>query len=632
MVPPLAPFEVFVFLALAPPQAAPRSGPAPVEIEVDASDAPRHVLHARLEIPAAPGPLTLSYPQWIPGEHGPTGPIVQVVNLHVSANGKALAWRRDLVDLFDHALEVPPGANRVEVTLDYLSPSATDGFTASASATAKLAVVSWNTLLLYPKGPKGSAPDDLQFAATLHLPADWSFATALPVAERHGESVEFKPVSLTTLVDSPVIAGQYFKEFELTDAGAPARVCLDAVADSEAALRPADAKVAAFRRLVVEANELFGAHHYRDYHFLVTLSDHVSSFGLEHHESSDDRDSERSLVDADAWRGFAGLLPHEYVHSWNGKYRRPAGLATRDYQQPMKDDLLWVYEGLTEYLGYLLTVRSGLQTPDEFRDDLAHVAAWLDAKGGRTWRPLQDTASAASLLYSAPEEWANRRRGVDFYDEGVLLWLEVDTLLREESKGTKSIEDFVRAFHGAPSTGPMVKSYTFDDVVAALAAVVPHDWAAHLRARLDSTDAHAPLGGIESSGWKLAWSETPNGAERAAEAKNKTFALTYSLGLTLNEDGSIADVVAGAPADKAGLCPGMKVLAVGGRRSTRDRIGEALADAKASGGPIELLVENGDYFSSCRIDYRGGARHPHLERDPARPDLLQKILSPLVAK
>jgi predicted metalloprotease with PDZ domain len=629
MVPPLAPFEVFVFLALAPLSDAQRSEPTPVEIEVDASDAPRHVLHARLVIPAAPGALTLSYPQWIPGEHGPTGPIVQAVNLHVSANGKALAWRRDLVDLFDHAIEVPQGANRVEVTLDYLSPSATDGFTASASATAKLAVVSWNSLLLY---PKGAAADDIQYAATLHLPADWNLATALPIAQRQGESVEFKPVSLTTLIDSPVITGQYLREFELTEADAPARVWLDAVADGEAALQLADAKVAAYRRLVAEANALFGAHHYRDYRFLVTLSDHVSSFGLEHHESSDDRDSERSLIDADAWRGFAGLLPHEYVHSWNGKYRRPAGLATRDYQQPMKDDLLWVYEGLTEYLGYLLTVRSGLETPDEFRDDLAHVAASLDAKGGRTWRPLQDTASAASLLYSAPKEWANRRRGVDFYDEGVLLWLEVDTLLRGESHGAKSIEDFVRAFHGAPSTGPMVKSYTFDDVVTALTSVVPHDWGALLRARLDATGAHAPLGGIESSGWRLAWSETPNGAERAAEAKNKTLALTYSLGLTLDDEGSIVDVVAGAPADQAGLCPGMKLLAVGGRRSTRERIGEALADARAGGRPIDLLVENGDYFIPCRIDYRGGTRHPHLERDPARPDLLQKILSPLVAK
>ena len=405
-----------------------------------------------------------------------------------------------------------------------------------------------------------------------------------------------------------------------------------AVADGEAALQASDAKIAAYRRLVAEANELFGAHHYRDYRFLVTLSDRVSSFGLEHHESSDDRDAERSFLDADAWRGFAGLLPHEYVHSWNGKYRRPAGLATRDYQQPMKDDLLWVYEGLTEYLGCLLTVRSGLQSPDEFRDDLAHVAAALGARGGRAWRPLQDTASAASLLYPAPDEWANRRRGVDFYDEGVLLWLEVDTLMRGESRGAKSIEDFVRAFHGAPTTGPMVKSYTFDDVVAALAAIVPYDWRAHLRSRLDSTDSQAPLGGVEASGWRLAWSETPNGTEHAAEAKGKGFALTYSLGLAFGDDGAIADVVAGSPADKAGLCPGMKIVAVAGRRTTRERLNEALADAKGSGRPIELLVENGDYFTPCRIDYRGGARHPHLERDAGRPDLLAQIISPLVAK
>jgi predicted metalloprotease with PDZ domain len=404
------------------------------------------------------------------------------------------------------------------------------------------------------------------------------------------------------------------------------------VADSAIALQADAEKVTAFQHLVEEANALFGAHHYRDYHFLVTLSDHVSNFGLEHHESSDDRDGERSLIDADEWRGFAGLLPHEFVHSWNGKYRRPAGLATRDYQQPMQDDLLWVYEGLTEYLGYVLTVRSGLETFDEFRDDLAHVAAWLDCKGGRAWRPLQDTASAASLLYPAPGEWANWRRGADFYDEGVLLWLDVDTLMREESHGAKSIEDFVRAFHGAPTSGPLVKPYTFDDVVAALDAIVPHDWRAFFRQRLDATDPHAPVGGLARAGWRLGWSETPNSAEHAGEAKNKGFSLVYSLGLEVNEEGAITDVVAGGPAQKAGLSPGMKLVAVGGRRCTRERIEDALTEAKGAARPIDFLVENGDFFTSCRVDYRGGLRYPHLERDAAKPDLLLQIMQPLVAK
>ena len=592
-----------------------------VTLSVDATTAPRKIFHATLTIPATAGDLTLYYPKWIPGEHAPDGPIIDLAGLKFSAGGKTLKWRRDTLDSFTLHVEVPAGETQVRAELDFLSPATFEGgFSSGSSATAKLAVISWNQVLLYPKGYKS---DDLTYTASLKLPEGWKFGTPLPVASQSGNEVHFAPASLTTLVDSPVIAGEFLKVVPLAQ-DPPTE--MDAAADSAAALDAPAAVWDHYKSLVDQAQKLFGAHHYRDYHFLYTLSDHVAHFGLEHHESDDSRTDERSLVDETARKMSAGLLPHEYVHSWNGKFRRPADLATPDYQQPMQDDLLWVYEGLTQYLGFVLTARSGLLTAAEDRDDLALTAAGLDHLPGRQWRNLQDTADAAPQLYFSPEAWHSWRRGVDFYDEDTLNWLWVDVIIRQQSKGTRSIDDFCHLFHGAPSTGPVVKPYTFDDVVNTLNQVVPYDWRGFWTERLTNHGPGAPLGGIEGSGWKIAYDETPSEMLNGAAGEFHFIPAGFALGLELNSDGGISDTIEGDLAAKAGIGPGMKVIAVNGRRFSAEVLHDAIKSAKTNSAPIELLVENSEYFKTYSLDYHGGEKYPHLVRDESKPDLLSDIL------
>jgi predicted metalloprotease with PDZ domain len=600
------------------------STPPTVTIFVDATSAPRKIFHAKLKIPAAAGDLTLYYPKWIPGEHAPDGPVIDLAGLKFFAAGKTLKWRRDLLDGFTIHVDVPAGASEVNAELDFLSPATFEGgFSAGSSATDKMAVISWNQVLLYPKGWKS---DDLTYVATLKLPANWKYGTPLPIASTTGDNGEtqitFKPSSLTTLVDSPVITGEFLKVVKLAD-DPPTE--LDIAADSAAALEPPQEVWDHYKNLVDQANKLFGAHHYRDYHFLLSLSDHVAHFGLEHHESDDSRIDERGLVDETARKASASLLPHEYVHSWNGKYRRPADLATPDYQQPMQDDLLWVYEGLTNYLGTVLTARSGLLTPEQAREDLAVTAADMDHIPGRTWRNLQDTADAAPELYFSPQAWHSWRRGVDFYDEDTLNWLWVDVLIRQQSKGAKTIDDFCHLFHGAPSTGPMLKTYTFDDIVSALNQVVPYDWRGFWTERLTNHSPGGPLGGIEGSGWKLIYDETQSEMERGAESNFHVVGGAFSIGLELREDGIITDTIEGMPAAVAGIGPGMKLIAVNGRQYSADILREALKAGKGGTAPLELLVENTDYYKTYKLDYHGGERYPHLVRDDSKPDLLTEI-------
>jgi predicted metalloprotease with PDZ domain len=376
---------------------------------------------------------------------------------------------------------------------------------------------------------------------------------------------------------------------------------------------------------VDQANKLFGAHHYRDYHFLLSLSDHVAHFGLEHHESDDSRVDERGLVDESARKSEADLLPHEYVHSWNGKYRRPADLTTPNYEDPMQDDLLWVYEGLTNYLGTVLTARSGLLTNADARDDLALTAAQMDHTPGRTWRNLQDTADAAPELYFSPRAWESWRRSTDFYDEGTLDWLWVDVIIRQQSKGAKTIDDFCHLFHGPPSTGPMVKTYTFDDVVNALSQIVPYDWRGFWTERLTNHGPGAPLGGIEGSGWKVVYDDTQSDMLRGAETNGHVASGTYSIGLELRDDGVIVDTIENMPAALAGVGPGMKLIAVNGRRYTPQVMRDSLKAGKTSTTPLELLIENTDYYKTYKLDYHGGERYPHLVRDESKPDLLTEI-------
>ena len=608
---------------------------APITITLDATEAPRKILHAHLRIPAKPGPLTLLYPKWIPGEHGPTGPITDLAGLKIIAGDKSVPWRRDDVDMYAFHVEVPSGADALEVALDFLLPASTEGFSSAASSTANLAVLSWNQVLLY---PEGYASDDLTYKASLRLPTGWKFGTALPFVvssrafsqHKEPETISFQQVSLTTLVDSPVIAGSHFRTIKLTESTAPS-FQIDMVSDSDAALEMNAEQLANYSHLVIEANKLFGGHHYEHYHFLYTLSDYVAHFGLEHHESSDDRVPERTLLDEPLRKASADLLPHEFVHSWNGKYRRPAGLATADYQQPMKGELLWVYEGLTEYLGSILAARSGLRSAEDQHEHLAAIAAYLDSYPGRTWRPLLDTTVAAQLLYNAPGAWFSWRRGVDFYDEGELIWLEADTVIRQQTKGARSLDDFCRRFHGAPSTPPMVKPYTFDDVVSTMNEVTPYDWRTFFNTRLNSIGPRAPLGGLVNSGWRLAYTAVQSDYQKAIEGTNKTADLSYSIGIKLGEDGGIGDTVPGTPAYAAGLGPGMKIVSVNRNVFSVEAVREAIRAAKNSSAAIELLVQNGGSLKAYQINYHEGERFPHLERDPSRPDLLQQIIKPLQA-
>jgi predicted metalloprotease with PDZ domain len=602
--------------------------PPTIKLMVDATDAPRSILHANLVIPVKPGPLTLYYPEWIPGEHMPDGPIVNLAGLKFSAGGKALPWRRDLVDMFAFHLDVPEGVSTIDVALDFLLAGASSRFSSGASATSQLDVLSWNQVLLY---PQGWPVNELQFESSLRIPEGWKFGTALPIAKRSGSTIEFAPVALETLIDSPVLSGAHFRVVPLTpDENQPHEI--DIAADSPAALEMKPDDQMHYKQLVAQADALFGSRHYRDYHFLLTLSDDVAHFGLEHHESSDDRVAERTLLDNTLRLYSADLLPHEFVHSWNGKFRRPAGLATSDYQQPMKGNLLWVYEGLTQYLGLILATRSGLWTPPQFLEQAAFVAATFDHRAGRTWRPLQDTADAAQLLYAAPEEWTAWRRSVDFYEEGSLIWLEADTIIRQQTKGRRSLDDFCRPFFGGPGGAPAVKTYTFDDVVAALNAVAPSGWREFFTARLTSLNPHAPLGGIENGGWRLIYNETRNENQIASEVAHKLVDLSFSIGLVVEEDGAIRDVIPGMAAAAAGIGPGMKLQAVNGRQWSPEFLRQAIEASKATAKPLELLIANGNYFRTYALNYHDGLRYPHLERDSSHADLLSAIIKPLVPR
>jgi len=594
----------------------------PVSIQVDETRAPQKILHTHLEMPVQPGPLVLYYPEWIPGEHMPDGPIINMAGLKLTAGGKTIAWRRDLIDMFALHLDIPQGVNSLSVDFDFLLSAPASGYSSGASATAFLSMLSWNQLVLYPKGYDAA---NITCNPSLKIPSGWKFGTALPVSKQNGDTIDFSPVSLETLIDSPVLAGRYFRAIDLTPGQNPPHE-IDIAADSQASLAMTPETESHLRQLVAEAGALFGSRHYRDYHFLLTLSDDVAHFGLEHHESSDDRVRERALIDETGRIDFADLLPHEYVHSWNGKYRRPAGLISPDYHQPMQDDLLWVYEGLTEYLGEVLTARSGLFNQQQSREDLARLVAYYDAEPGRSWRPLQDTADAAVFLYNSDNDWINWRRGVDFYEEGEMLWLDVDTTIRRLTKDQKSINDFCRLFHGGASGQPDLKTYTFDDIVVALNRVAPYEWSGFLRARLDSTSPNTPIESVENSGWKLVYNDKSNEIEDNREVIRKGVSLYSSIGMAIYGEGIVVDVMYGGPSYNAGIGPGMKITAVNGKQYSADVIKEAITNTKSSSAPIQLIVSNGPQVATYSVDYHGGLRYPHLIRDDSKPDYLSEIL------
>ena len=587
---------------------------------VDLTDAPKKMFRIAETIPVSSGPLTLYYPKWIPGEHSPSGPIQNIAGLVIKANGKQLPWRRDLREMYAIHLDVPQGVSQLDLSFQFLSPGDGGEFGASASATPDLVDVEFNQVAFY---PAGHYTRQITIAPSVTLPSGWKYATALDVAGQSGDTTRFRPVTFNNLVDSPLIAGVHFNRVDL-DPGAKVPVHLNVIGDGADDVKLTDKQLARQRAVVQQTLKLFGAHHYGHYDFLLTLSDHTGHFGLEHHQSSDDRLPANFFTDDTMHMLAASLMPHEYVHSWNGKFRRPADLWTPTFMEPMQDDLLWVYEGLTDYWCGVLTARSGLWSDAQYRDSLASIAAAMAHRTGRAWRSLQDTADAAPLTYYGGGGWANWRRGTDFYPEGQLLWLDVDTQIRELSHGKHSLDDFARAFYGMDNGSYVTRTYTFDDVVKTLDQVQPYDWAGFLRARLDYTGDTLPEHGIERGGWQLVYTDKPNDMDKAMEKVRHGVNLAYSLGLAVGGDGQIHDVQWDGPSFKAGLVPGLTVVAVNGKDYSADTLKDAVTAAKTGTAPIELLVKNQDIYSTYKIDYHGGLQYPHLVRAKGK-DLIGAI-------
>jgi len=596
------------------------SSPA-IRLAVDATQAPQKILRVHEVIPAAPGPLTLFYPKWIQGVHAPVGPISNLTGLKISTNGKLLPWRRDTLDVFTFHVDVPSGAKEVEASFDFLESGGLTG-----TATSKLLDLNWYAVLLYPAGAPASR---IIFSPALQLPAGWKFGTALLVENQSTSEIAFQSVALDCLLDSPLIAGEYYRVFNLTPPGEPVHHEIDVVSDSEAALAMSPEVQKGLTNVVAESGKLFGARHYRNYHFLLTLSDHTPHFGVEHHESNDSRLPERVLLSPLAPREVGGLLAHEFAHSWSGKFRRPKGLSTPDFQAPLQTELLWVYEGNTSYLGDLLAARSGMWTADDYHQALAGYAASLGpGRPGRTWRPVLDTAVAvAGTFTGGPDSggWTSWRRGSDYYEEGELLWLEAAAVIHEQSHGQKSLEDFFHIFYGGANNGPELKPYTFDELTQTMNQVVKYDWVGFWNSRLMSVSPESPAGGIEASGWKLTFTSEQPAPGRTSRGISVS---TFTIGLNLSREGVVSDVIFGGSASKAGLAPGMKVAGVNGRLFTAEILEDAIKASKTNSRPIELLVIVNDYYKICSIDYHDGERYPHLARNPDKPDYLDELLKP----
>jgi predicted metalloprotease with PDZ domain len=596
--------------------------PAPITISVDATQVSRRILHAKLVFPVPPGPLTLYYPKWMPADHSPDGPVWNLAGLKFYCNGKEVPWQQDDVDMYVFQVVVLEGVSSLEASLDFLisAPGPTIDF--SASGAANLFILMWNQVILYPKGWPAA---ELTFVPTLTLPNDWKFSTALPVKSRSGDTISFAPVALDLLIDSPVQSGQFMRVFPLSSS--PPQE-LDVLSDDAWALDVPPDLLDRYKRLAAEADALYRSHHFREYHFLLTLSDNVMGLGQEHHESSDDRVKQHTLVDPNARLLMAGLFPHEFSHSWNGQYRRPEGLATPDFQEPMKGELLWVYEGLTEYLGTILSARSGLLTPAQSRARIADVASEMERRAGRRWRNLQNTAIAAQILYFSVPEWTSYRRGTDFYPEAVLIWLEVDATIRKLTGDRKSMDDFCHVFYAGHEGEPIMKTYTFAELVSTLNGIAPYDWAGFFRSRLDATGG-VPMGGLVGSGWRLVYNNEPNEMMAAAGEVSGAWDFTSSIGLRVSRDGTVIDSVPGMPAFETGISPYFKIIGVNNRQFSVDELKRAVRDSETNSSPIEVMTENAGRLELHKISYHGGSRLPHLERIDASPDYLDEILKPL---
>ena len=615
--------------ALAPvtPIATPkdRAYPGELRLDVDATDVARRIVHVHETVTGVGADTVLLYPKWLPGNHSPEGPIDRVAGLRITTQGKPVAWVRDRVDVFAFRVHPDAGVTSIDVEFDYLTP--TSAKVGEASISREMLFIDWNTVLLY---PAGYFVRQIPVQVSLRLPEGWQSATALETASGSGGRISYKRTDVETLIDSPLYAGRYAKRIELNPGGA-APVYLNLFADRPELIDYKPEQLEAHRALVQQAARLFGSHHYSHYDFLYSIGDQIEQKGLEHHQSSENGTDPETFTDWDKTAWERDLLAHEYTHSWNGKFRRPADLWTPDYNVPMQNSLLWVYEGQTQYWGTVLAARSGLRTRQQALDNIADTAAYYENQSGRQWRALQDTTNDPIINPRRPQSWGDWERFEEYYDEAGLIWLEVDTLIRERSGGKRSLDDFARAFFGINDGSRTVVTYTFDDVVKALNAVEPYDWSAYLRARLDGTGQPAPLEGMQRGGYKLVYKDTQTDYQKAIEGQRGRTYLSYSLGLVIDEKshkGSLLEVAWNSPAFRAKLTEGMEILAINGIAYDSDVLKDAIRAAQASGTPIELIVKNGDRFTVASIDYRGGLRYPRLERDASVPARLDDILTP----
>jgi len=617
----------------------------PIKITADLSEAPRRLYHAEIDIPVKPGPLALTTPKWIPGNHRPTGPVDDITGVVFTANGETLKWRRDDVDLYEFHLTVPKGVSSVHAHLDCI---------VTARVSDHMAVLEWEKLLLYPADKPGK---DIPIVPSVTVPAGWGIGTALqpigtsapPPTTGVNEQDHTPPAGAVTtqyaattveqLEDSPVIAGQYFHELALAPE-LPVKHYIDVVADLPGDQDLSAEYIARISNLVREAIAAYASHHYNVYHFLLTLSDVAGGEGLEHGQSSDNGEGEKSFTNPA--RGD-DLLPHEYTHSWNGKYRRPARLYQPTFATPEQGDLLWVYEGMTQYMGNVLGARSGLVSRQEYLSTIANTAATLDYKAGRDWRSTEDTAISASILRGGSPEWSNWKRGQDYYQEGTLVWLDADTKIRQLTGNKKSLTDFQQIFLAkGGDTGPLILPYELPEIVADLNTVAPYDWNRFFQEKVNSISVHADTDGITQGGYKLVYLDHPP-VERGAAAAGRGFGgpnVWYSLGLriggggggrggTVTGGGTIADVRYGSPADDAKLYPGQQIIAINGQAYSGDALSAAIKNAVGKTEPIHLVIEHEGAVTNVDLNYHDGEKYPTLVRVDGTPDYLSDIAMPL---
>ncbi len=596
--------------------------PGTMKLVVDATDLDRRIMTVKQTIPVAgPGPMVLLYPEWLPGKHAPRGELEKVAGLKITAGGKTLIWRRDPVEVFALHIDVPAGARQVELEFQFLS--ATAGDQGRIVMTREMLNLQWNSTAFY---PAGWFTRQIPVEATAILPEGWGYGVALDTAASKGNVHSFRTVSFETLVDSPMFAGRYFRQFDL-DPGGRSPVKLNVVADRPELLEASEEQLKLHRNLVVQADRLFGSRPYDRYDFLLALTDRMGGIGLEHHRSSENGRDPEYFTSWDKNVSGRGLLPHEYTHSWNGKYRRGADLWTPDYATPMRDSLMWVYEGQTQFWGVILTARSGLVTREQALDDLAMTAAAYDARVGRQWRDIADTTNDPIISARKPKGWLSWQRNEDYYVDGLLVWLDADSLIRERTDGKKSLDDFARAFFGGEDGSYVPRTYAFEDVVATLNAVTPYDWATFLKERIEGRGRPAPLDGFKRGGWTLVYAETPSAFQKAADTAAKRHDFTYSVGLNLKPSGEIQGVQWDGPAFKQGLVVGSTVVAVDGEAYSDSRLKSAITRAKGGKKPIQLIVKDGERYRIVDIAWNGGLRYPRLERIEGTPDRLGDLLS-----